>query len=76
MTVTDVPTEMHLRVSGSGEQHHDADHCGVDPQNNGRIDRVIEIRLFHRGIALADAAVIALFHVVFQTERVDGADVV
>ena len=64
------------RIAGSREEHDDADHGGIQHQHDGRIDRVIKIRPLHRGIAFADAPVIAMLHVVFQTQSPDGADIV
>ena len=64
------------RIAGSREEHDDADHGGIQHQHDGRIDRVIKIRPLHRGIAFADAPVIAALHVVFQTQSPDGADIV
>ena len=66
----------HIRIARRGEQHHDAHDGGVKQKHDGRVNRVVEIRLFHRGIAFADALVIALLHVAFQPQGVNGADVV
>ena len=54
------------RIAGSREEHDDADHGGIQHQHDGRIDRVVKIRPLHRGIAFADAPVIAALHVVFR----------
>ena len=64
------------RIAGGREEHDDADHGGIQHQHDGRIDRVVKIRPLHRGIAFADAPVIAVLHVVFQTQSPDGADIV
>ena len=66
----------HPRVAGGRQQHHDADHRGVERQHDGGIHRVVEIRLLHRGVALPDASVVARAHVILQPQRADGADVV
>ena len=56
----------HIRIARSGKQHHDAHDGGVEQEHDGRVNRVVEIRLFHCGIAFADALVIVLPHVAFQ----------
>ena len=65
-----------LCVPRSGEQHHDADHSGIQQQHHRRIDSIIKIGALHGGIAVTDAPVIPALHVILQTQRPDGADVV
>ena len=50
----------HARVAGGGEQHHRADHRRAQHEHDRGIDRVIEVRALDCGVALADAAVVAL----------------
>ena len=81
MTATEVPTDMPNRVRScafpeAGEQHHDADHSSIQQQHHRRIDSIIKIGALHGGIAVTDAPVIPALHVIFQTQRPDGADVV
>ena len=65
-----------MRVPRSGEQHHDADHSGIQQQHHRRIDGIIKIGALHGGIAVTDAPVIPALHVILQPQRPDGADVV
>ena len=65
-----------LCVAGGGEQHDCPHHHGVQQQHHRRIDGVIEVGAFHGGIAVTDAPVIAALHVVLQSQRTDGADIV
>ena len=66
----------YLRFTGGGEQHDDAHHHSVQQQYHRRIDRVIKVGTLHGRIAVADAPVIAALHIVLQSQRPDGADVV
>ena len=65
-----------LCVPRSGEQHHDADHNGIQQQHHRRINGIIKIGALHGGIAVTDAPVIPALHVILQPQRPDGADVV
>ena len=66
----------HARVSRSREQHHRADDGGAEHEYDGGVDRVVKVCALNGGVALADAAVVALRHVVFEAEGADGADIV
>ena len=66
----------HGGVAGSGKQHDDGDDHRVRNEDNGGVDGIIEVRLFHSTVALVDVRVIALFHVLLFAEAVNGADVV
>ena len=65
-----------LRVPRSGEQHHDADHNGIQQQHHRRIDGIIKIGALHRCITLPDISVVTLFHVCFLCKTMDCADIV
>ena len=65
----------HRRTARRGQQHHRRHHHGIDDQNHRRIDRVVEIRLFHGAIARLDGLVVAPLHVFFLAQRVNGANI-
>ena len=63
-------------IAGGGEQHHRADHGGVQHEHDGGVDRVIEICFFDGGVAFAEATVIARLRVVLEPEGAQRAQVV
>ena len=63
-------------VARRREQHNDTHHHGVQRQHGGGVDGIIEIRAFHRGIAVCNALVIAALHVGFHAQCANRADVV